>query len=104
MQLLTDEIKELFLKNPIGSHEKDGEDANVLVKYFNPAGRGTWLITEAEKDDDDWLLFGCMHIFEWEWGYVMLSELQNIVLPYGLTIKRDLYSKGTVKELSNGGF
>ena len=26
-----------------------------------------------------------------EFGYVMLSELQNIKLPFGMTIERDLY-------------
>ena len=41
--------------------------------------------------DGDWRLFGYMHIYEWEWGYVLLSELQNIELPYGLGIERDLY-------------
>ena len=77
-------------------------DAKVLVKYFNPVGRGTWLITEAEKQEDgNWLLFGSCHIFVWEWGYVTLNELQAQRLPYGLTIERDLYigSDATVKDL-----
>ena len=47
-------------------------------------------------------MFGYCHITEWEWGYVLLSELQSYKpikgLPLG--IERDLYSKGTVKELS----
>ena len=77
------------------------EDAEVIVKYFNPYGAGTWLITEAEKQENgDWMLFGYCHIYEWEWGYVMLSELQNLkISPFGLCIERDLYSHGTVKEL-----
>lgn len=29
----------------------------------------------------------------------MLSELQNIKLPWGLTIERDLYESGTVAEV-----
>ena len=37
-------------------------DAEVLVKYFNPCGSGTWLITEAEREGDDWRLFGYCHI------------------------------------------
>ncbi len=45
-----------------------GMDAEVLVKYFNPCGSGTWLITEAEREGDDWRLFGYCHIHEWEWA------------------------------------
>jgi hypothetical protein len=43
------------------------------------------------------------HIFEWEWGYVQLSELQSIKAPpFGLGIERDLYSSGTVEKLMGG--
>ena len=103
MKLLTKEIEKKFERHPIGSQEGKMGDAVVLVKYFNPVGAGTWLITEAEKQEDgDWLLFGYCHIFEWEWGYVMLSELQNQRLPFGLTIERDLHigNRSTVSELS----
>lgn len=93
MKLLTKEILSQFENHPIGSQDGKGMDAKVLVKYFNPCGAGTWLITEAEKQPDgDWLLFGYCHIHEWEWGYVVLSELQSLRLPLGLTIERDIYS------------
>ena len=77
-----------------------GFDVEVIVKYFNPCGAGTWLITEAEEQKDgDWLLFGYACIHEWEWGYVLLSELRNLRLPFGMTIERDLYSSArTVRE------
>lgn len=92
MNLLTDEIKELFRKYPLYSQDGKGMDSVVLIKYFNPCGSGTWIITEAEEQEDgDWLLFGYCHIQCFEWGYVMLSELQNLKLPFGLTIERDLY-------------
>ena len=92
MELLTKEIIERFKKYPLYSQDGKGEDSVVLVKYFNACGSGTFLITEAEQQEDgDWLLFGYCHIFEWEWGYVLLSELQNLKLPFGLTIERDLY-------------
>ena len=102
MDLLTDEIKKKFEAHPLYSQEGKGMDATVIVKYFNPCGSGTWLITEAElQKDGDWLLFGYCHIFCWEWGYVLLSELQNLKLPFGLTIERDLYipKNAAVKEL-----
>lgn len=92
MMLMTKELEKEFNNYRFGSQEDKGMDAKVVVKYFNPCGAGTWLITEGEKQDNgDWLLFGYCHIFEWEWGYVMLSELENVRLPFGLTIERELY-------------
>ncbi len=102
MKLLTKEIEEKLSATPIGSTDGKGMDAEVIVKYFNPMGAGTWLITEGEKQPDgDWLLYGYCHIFCWEWGYVLLSELEELRLPFGLTIERDLYSKGTVRDMYN---
>jgi len=102
MNLLTKEIENKLMKYPYRSQDGKGLEAKVLVKYFNPVGSGTWLITEGEKQDDgDWLLYGYCHIFEWEWGTVMLSELQSLKLPFGLGIERDLHigNNATVKEL-----
>lgn len=99
MVLVTREIERQLEKHPLMSQADKGEDAKVVVKFFNPCGSGTWLITEAEKHGDDWLFFGYIHIHTWEWGYVTLSELKNARLPFGLKIERDLYAKGTVKEL-----
>ena len=92
MELLTEEIIERFKKYPLYSQDGKGKNSLVLVKYFNPVGDGKWLITEAEKTESgDWLLFGYCHINCFEWGYILLSELQNLKLPFGLTIERDLY-------------
>ena len=102
MKLLTEEIKKLFKQYPLYSQDGKGMDSVVLVKYFNPVGSGTWIITEAElQDAGNWLLFGYCHIFEWEWGYVMLSDLENLKLPFNLTIERDLYipKNAKVKDL-----
>ena len=98
--LMPESIRKKLLKSPIYSKDGQGKKAEVVVKYFDPTGSGTWLITEGEaQDDGDWLMFGMCHIFEWEWGYVLLSELQNVKLPLGLRIERDLHSHGTVGEL-----
>lgn len=95
MMLMTKELEAALEKHPIGSQDEKGMDADVVVKYFNPCGAGTWLITEGEKQENgDWLLFGYCHIFEWEWGYVMLSELESVKLPFGLSIERELYVTG----------
>lgn len=93
--LMTKELEKKFSKYPIGSQDGKGMDAEVIVKYFNPCGAGTWLITEGEKQDNgDWLLFGYCYLFEWEWGYIALSELESVQLPFGLKIERELYSSG----------
>lgn len=99
MKLMTKEIENELIKHPIYSQEALGMESEVVVKYFNPFGPGTWLITEGEKQEDgDWMLFGYCHIHEWEWGYVMLSELQRIVLkPFGVKIERDLYIRKGAK-------
>jgi len=92
MKLLTEEIIERFKKYPLYSQDGKGMDSVVLVKYFNPCGSGTWIITEAEEQEDgDYLLFGYCHINCWEWGFLLLSELQDLKLPFGLTIERDLH-------------
>ena len=93
MKLMTKDLETRFESFPLYSQESKGFDATVVVKYFNPFGAGTWLITEGEKQPDgDWLLFGYCHILCWEWGYVMLSELESVGF-----IERDLYLKENAK-------
>lgn len=96
MKLMTKEIEKKFEKYPLGSQDGLMKEAEVIVKYFNPYGAGTWLITEGEKQENgDWLLFGYCHIVEWEWGYVMLSELESVkVPPFGLPLEREMYGTG----------
>lgn len=101
MKLMTKEIARKLTARPIHSTDGKGFDAEVVVKYFNPTGAGTWLITEGEQQAaGDWLLYGYCYITTWEWGYVLLSQLEEIWLPMGLRIERDLHSCGTVKELA----
>lgn len=93
MKLMPKELEERFKQYPLYSQECKGFDAKVVVKYFNPYGHGTWLITEGEKQaDGDWLLFGYCNIFCWEWGYVRLSELESVGI-----LERDLSIKGNLK-------
>lgn len=98
MKLMTKAIEKKFEKFPLYSQDGMGEEAEVVVKFFNPYGRGTWLITEGEKQENgDWLFFGYCHIYEWEWGDVLLSQLESIK-PFGpgvpLGIERDLHCEG----------
>ena len=75
MKLITKEIERKLNNTPIYSKDGQGVDAEIIVKFFNPCGAATWLITEAEKQDNgDYLLYGYITLgYGYEWGYVMLS-------------------------------
>ena len=94
MKLITKKEEKLFEKYPLYSQDGKGFDSKVIVKFFNPVGSGTWLITEGEKQDDDFLMYGYCHITDWEWGYVSLNELKSVRLPFGLSIEREMYDSG----------
>lgn len=104
MELLTDKIKEKIELYPMGSQDGKGLEAKVIVKYFNPLGAGTWFITEGEKlENNDYILYGYCHLGDdncAECGEILLSDLQSIKLPFGMSIERDLYLKEdcTLKE------
>jgi len=95
MKLITKALEERFEKYPLGSQDGLGGKAKVIAKFFNPMGVGTWIITEGEKiENGDYEMFGYCNLGDDEMaelGYVMLSELENIKLPFGLGIERDLY-------------
>ena len=90
MKLITKSIENKLLKNPFYSTDNK-TIKDVLVKFFNPCGIGTWYVFEANKVGDDWEFFGLVDLYEKEIGYFTLSELQSIKLPFGLTIERDKY-------------
>ena len=90
MKLITKTIETKFVKHPMYSTDSNNVK-DVLVKFFNPCGIGTWYVFEAEKNGDDWTFFGLVDLYEKELGYFTLSELQSIKLPFGLSIERDKY-------------
>lgn len=97
MDLINDDLKELFKQYPINSQDGKRLNAKVLVKYFNPYGVGTWLITEAEElDNGDYELYGYMHLTEWEYGYILLSQLQEIQNSNSASVEIDLYTNGKI--------
>ena len=92
MKLMTKELEKKFKQFPLYSQDGKGMDSIVVCKFFAPVGAATWLITEGEKQENgDWQFYGYCFINTWEWGYVLLSELQEVRLPFGLGIERDLY-------------
>ena len=108
MKLWTQEIEQRATRFPLGSQDGKGLDSTVLVKYFNPYGNGDWIITEASpQENGDWLMFGYCHLTEWEFGYVLLSEILNTKVDvYGcqMSLERDLYigENATVRDLAQG--
>lgn len=85
MRLLTDEIKQRFERYPLYSQESKGINSTVIVKYFNPVGSGTWLITEAEEQEDgDWLLFRLLPYFLLGMGLCFLKRITGIKAVFGI--------------------
>lgn len=86
MELLTSVLRIGLLAN--GANQGDNLP---VVKFFNPLGAATWLISELDADGDTLfgladLGFGCPEL-----GSVSLAELQSVRLPLGLGIARDLH-------------
>ncbi|QFT95080.1 hypothetical protein FIU86_19680 [Roseovarius sp. THAF9] len=86
MILLTNDIRDQLLTN---GRQRDIDHVPV-VKFFNPVGAGTWLITEMEADGDTLfgladLGFGCPEL-----GSCSIAELSSVRLPFGLGIERDI--------------
>ena len=56
MKLLTQEIKRklprLYTTESIPPKEKE-----VICKFFNPSGSGTWYAIEGQQKDDDFIFF-----------------------------------------------
>ena len=102
MELMTKEIEEKLEQVGLFPEIEDIFEAEVIVKYFNPCGAGTWLIVGGERYEDDWELYGYATIgYEWEWGSVMLSELKAYRGRLLIGIERDLHCAGKcVRELA----
>lgn len=86
MELLPIELQNQLPK--LYEQEKT-EDPQVYIKYFFPAGRWTWFVTEGERRGTDFLFFGYVIGLEREWGYFSLSQLKEINI-HSLTVERDL--------------
>ena len=96
MDLMPDDIRARLLANGAVPEETDHLP---LVKYFDPCGAATWIITEltpaeAEGVEPD-ILFGLCDLGMGcpELGYVSLSELRSVRGRLGLGVERDLYFK-----------
>ena len=89
MKLMTKELEEQFKK--VGSQE-NVSDPLVIAKFFNPCGQATWWATEYNSRNKEFFGFVNLTGEEFsEWGSFSLKELEEITLPFGLKIERDLY-------------
>lgn len=98
MMLLTKTLKTKLLTNgAVNAVHKgiDGqtEDFEPVVKFFNPCGAATWLISELDEDGDT--MFGLCDLgFGYpELGSVSLAELKSVSCGFGLKIERDMWFK-----------
>lgn len=89
MKLLTKELEKRFKE--VGDQSNESNPI-IIVKLFNPCGAGTWYLTEY--DPETRIAFGYVTgLCEDEWGSISIEELENVNLPFGLKIERDLYFK-----------
>jgi len=93
MKLLTSALLKRFKQ--VGSQE-NVKDPIVICKFFNPAGAGTWFMTEY--DPKTRIFFGYASIFgdhNDEWGSSSLDELESFKGQLGIGIERDRYFQET---------
>ena len=90
MKLLTEEIKKQLPKL-YATENIPLKDKEIVCKFFNPCGIGTWLVVEGQQEEDDFIFWGLATIHEQEWGYFSLNELEALKLPFGLRIERDIH-------------
>src|SRR3990167_4405695 len=87
MKLLTKEIERKLRKN--AQHAPGDRGTQPVVKFFNPAGAGTWLFTELDGDT----LYGLCDpgLGSPELGYASLAEMSEFKGRFGLGIERDMW-------------
>jgi Protein of unknown function (DUF2958) len=88
MKLLTEELRAQL--PPLYTQEKN-QDPIVHVKFFCPWNNWTWFATEGEAEDEDFRFFGYVIGHEEEWGYFVLSEMEEVRGPGGLALERDIH-------------
>lgn len=89
--LVTPEFKALFKPYPFYSQEQN-KDPLIIAKLFDTFGSATWFLTEYSSEENN--AFGYVTgLSHDEWGYVSLTELENINhQTLGIPrIERDLY-------------
>lgn len=96
MDLLIPDLRQSLIANARARAEATRRgwrepDPVPVVKFFNPCGAATWLLTELDPDGDTLfglcdLGFGCPEL-----GSASLAEIASVRVPFGLGIERDLH-------------
>ncbi len=95
MKLLTPDIAACLAENAQAREEALARgarepDPHPVVRFFSPVGAASWLATEIDADGILFGLadlgFGCPEL-----GSFSLAELEDVRLPFGLGIERDLH-------------
>ena len=93
MELMTKKQEEQLVKNHKASQANPDKDLKhkAVIKLFNPTGLGTWYA--SEYDPETKLAFGVADLGFPEMGSFAMYELEELKLPMGLKIERDLSFK-----------
>ena len=89
MKLYTKAELTKLQKNWKESQETGDDNHKPVVKWFNPVGAATWLISSIDEEEE--VAFGLcdLGMGEPELGYVNVIELKSIRLAFGLGIEKD---------------
>jgi hypothetical protein len=91
MELLTEDLKKQFAKQGDTS-AKESQDIMVLAKFFCPWNAFTWFAAEWFPETN--ICFGYVNLGDdtmAELGNFSISELEELVGPFGMKIERDLH-------------
>ena len=87
MKLLTKEIT----KKAQEQYDKGSDmEQMVVAKFFNPVGSWTWYLMNLDPEDSDYA-WGIVNGHAVEMGAFGIKELEELQLPLGMKIERDLY-------------
>lgn len=89
MKLINKQLEERFAQ--IGD-QSEISNPTIVAKFFNAGGSQTWYA--SEYDPKTRICYGYVTgMFENEWGYFSIDELESIKLRFGLGIERDIFFK-----------
>ncbi len=108
MMILTKAIEKKLIAAGEKARETGESAEKAALKLFDPCGRFTLYVFDAERTEDgDYILYGyaisalgpdCD-----EWGYSSLNELKSSRNSFGLGIERDRYFDGITREEIKAG-
>lgn len=88
MKLITEDMMKKLPK--LGeTEEMASNEIKIPLKIFAPTNGWTWYITEYSEEEKT--AFGYMTGTQFpELGYIYMPDLENLKLPMGLSLERDL--------------